>query len=158
MNKFLLSKIIAIFFGITTVILFVLSREGMLFEMAGSIEAGMIIYFVNAFFLVVSLVVFIWQRARKDLPRKQESTILEAYSEVSSDDMGGLSSFPIQDDQLQRLKSSDETIRIKSKSLHALQPGDSLQLFSLKNNNDRINVVVISNIDSNLSLRREIAE
>lgn len=75
-NKYLISKIVAILFGIMTVILFVLSREGMLFQLIG-VQMGVILYLVNFVGLMVALVVFIWQRAFNAKPRYENLDILQ---------------------------------------------------------------------------------
>lgn len=86
MNPYTLSKIIATFFGATTVALFFMASGGALFTYARSVQAGVVIYLVNTACLIVSLLVFIWLRARKNMPKQQERQTLEAYAALHSTD------------------------------------------------------------------------
>lgn len=75
-KKYLVSKLAAIFFSITTVILFVVSHSGVWAKDYATIFV--VVYMVNFFLLVTSLTVFIWQRARRDNPKQySDMTILE---------------------------------------------------------------------------------
>lgn len=81
MNRYLLSKLLFGVFGATTVIIFMLLYTGTFIGLVGSIEATVIIYAVNTFFLLVSLLWYIRERAYKNIPKRQESEILEAFAE-----------------------------------------------------------------------------
>lgn len=75
-NKYLVSKLAAIFFSITTVILFVVSHSGVWAK--GYATIFVVVYIVNFFLLIMSLAVFIWQRAQRDNPKQySDMTILE---------------------------------------------------------------------------------
>ncbi len=78
-RKYLVAKAVAIFFSIATVVLFLLSRNQMVYEVI-PVDVMLIILLVNFGLLVASLVVFIWMRSRKDLDLHEESKILNAYA------------------------------------------------------------------------------
>ena len=86
-NKYLISKILFTFFSTSTVIIFALLYTGAFVGLVGSIEAAIMIYAVNTTLLLVSLLWYIWQKAHKDLPKRRDEEILQAFaeSEVKND-------------------------------------------------------------------------
>lgn len=84
MNKYLLAKTAAIFFSVTTVILFIFAREGALYVMVGSVQLGIALYFINTLLLVVSLIAYFWQKVQRDVPAHPEVEILAKYAELEA--------------------------------------------------------------------------
>jgi hypothetical protein len=77
MTRYQLSRIAVVFFGLTTIAIFLYASSGSYYGLFGSTELGLGVYFVNIALLVVSLIVFIWERAHKDMPRHTEEILLE---------------------------------------------------------------------------------
>lgn len=65
MNSYTLAKTFAIIFGSTTVIIFGLLYTGVFVGMVGGIDAAMVIFGANSFFLVVSFVWYSIEKGRK---------------------------------------------------------------------------------------------
>ena len=80
MTRYQLSRIAVVFFGLTTIAIFLYASSGSYYGLFGSTELGLGAYFVNIALLVVSLIVFIWERAHKDMPRHTEEILLEKAS------------------------------------------------------------------------------
>lgn len=105
--RYVVAKGIAIFFGITTVILFLVAREGVLFQIVGSTAVGVTIYMVNTALLIASLVYYIWQRALKDNPRHSELEILASVSQPETDNTEHVSRrYVITNDDFMKIASS----------------------------------------------------
>jgi len=60
MKKYLLAKILFIFFSITTVIIFMLLPSGAFIDIAGSIETAIALFAINTIGLIVSLPFYVW--------------------------------------------------------------------------------------------------
>lgn len=153
MNKYLVSKIVAIFFGLTTVIIFLMSNTGALFTYAGSIQAGVALYAINTACLVVSLLVFIWLRARKDMPRHLELKTLEIHAALNSTESEDeLPCLFVGVDELLKLGSGvDETVSVLTQGdMIVVRVGDIVRLKSpTEMLSNGVEVVVLS-INGNL--------
>lgn len=85
-NKYLIAKLFTIIFSLSTVVVFVLARNGMFLNMFGSTTAAVLVYAVNTLCLLVSIVLFLWFRAHKDMPKSDAARTLERY--VDREDEG----------------------------------------------------------------------
>ena len=85
-KKYLAAKIGAIFLSITTVVLFVMSREGLLYRTLG-VSGGVTLYMINFALLLAVLPVYIWQRGMKNAVNPMSSiSILERVSPSKTSD------------------------------------------------------------------------
>lgn len=157
MNKYLISKIIAIFFSLTTVVIFLMASGGTLFAYAGSIQAGVALYAINTVCLVVSLLVFIWLRARKNTPKYLELKTLETYAALNTTESEDeLPCLFVSTDELLKLGSGvDETVTALAQGdMIMVRVGDVIRLKSpTEVSSSGVTVVVLSVNDSLLGVR-----
>lgn len=77
----MLAKIAFIFFCAATVIIFLLSYQGMFIAVAGSEEAAIRWYVIDVVGLIISILWYSWQRAYRDIPGQRDIDILGAYGD-----------------------------------------------------------------------------
>lgn len=131
-NKYIVSKIGIAVFSVTTVILFVLSREGLLFQLAGSIALGVIIYLVNSACLVFFAIMYIWQRAQKGRSSFTDYEALNMYATAQSESQSNNSLQRIRcslDTLKEVMASKDEQIIDVLDDISTLQLGDEVLLY-----------------------------
>lgn len=83
----MLAKSVAVFFSITTVVVFAMSRSGILLNYVSPSVAWFAVV-ANFVLLAISLIVFILQRAQRDMPAKQALDTLESYATRAGANVG----------------------------------------------------------------------
>lgn len=134
MNKYQISKLLAIFFSLTTVIIYIYASSGALFVSVGSVQTGVLLYGLNTLCLVTSFLAFIWQRAHRDTPHKKELDLLTSYSEHTAstepeNSQISLKRYFIDNDELIALKSHPTSIT-KTEAMTGLKEQETILIAS----------------------------
>lgn len=83
-SKYLIAKISFVVFSASTVLLYILARNGTITAVFGPILAY-VVYLLNFALLIASTLFYIWQRAHKDTPQRDRLEALETYARLDND-------------------------------------------------------------------------
>lgn len=129
-RRYLISIVLASFFSLTTVILALLSRQGVLTTWV-SPGTALLILVSNFTLLVVSLTFFIWQRTHKQQPKHDVAEQYQRYAAVMTEEAPVTlpTSFTVSDKVFARLRTLYEPVDITlSQPTNHLMTGDTIRL------------------------------
>lgn len=137
-DKYLISKILAIITGISTVILFILSQIKALSASESEMKIFTVIYLLNIVILIPSLLFYIWQSSMKKAKIENNTNTLENEMNISTDTV-----YPIlyaSKEQLELLKEKNQPVEIKRLlTKNMILNGDTIKVVEL---NDMRNFVL----------------
>ena len=122
-SKYLIAKISFVVFSVSTVLLYILARNGTMTAVFGPMLAY-VVYLLNFALLITSILFYIWQRAHKDTPQKDRLEVLETYARLDNDGLlisGAVTIIEIGADSFWRLKEYGETITIPINAMNPLR-------------------------------------
>lgn len=158
-KKYLIAKTAAIFFSITTVVLFVMSREGILFAVAGT-NFGVLLYISNFVLLMIAFVIFIWQRAAYNNSRLRDNLeILEHISTDTGPNSASSASMKISVDKtvfLTLSKAGDtQEVTVSTKpEFAAIRKGEAVEVVSSQNQTLSLRALVVEINHDHVLLRK----
>ena len=149
-SKCLIAKISFVVFSASTVLLYILARNGTMTAVFGPMLAC-VVYLLNFALLIVSTLFYIWQRAHKDTPQKDRLEALETYARLDNDGLlisSAVTIIEIEADSFWRLKEYGETITIPINAMNPLRlpPVGTRATFAPIGNKDNRAIGVITEI------------
>lgn len=149
-SKYLIAKISFVVLSVSTVLLYILARNGTMTAVFGPMLAY-VVYLLNFALLITSILFYIWQRAHKDTPQKDRLEALETYARLENDGLlisGAATIIEIEADSFWRLKEYGETITIPINTMNPLRlpPVGTRATFAPIGNKDNRAIGVITEI------------
>lgn len=149
-SKCLIAKISFVAFSASTVLLYILARNGTMTAVFGPMLAY-VVYLLNFALLIASTLFYIWQRAYKDTPQKDRLEALETYARLDNDGLlisGAVTIIEIEADSFWQLKEYCETITISINTMNPLRlpPVGTRATFAPIGNKDNRAIGVITEI------------
>ena len=144
-SKYLIAKISFVVLSVSTVLLYVLARNGTMTAVFGPMLAYVV------YLLIASTLFYIWQRAHKDTPQKDRLEALETYARLDNDGLlisSAVTIIEIEADSFWRLKEYGETITIPINTMNPLRlpPVGTRATFAPIGNKDNRVIGVITEI------------
>ncbi len=145
-SKYLIAKISFVVLSASTVLLYILARNGTMTAVFGPILAY-VVYLLN----FALLIAYIWQRAHKDTPQRDRLEALETYARLDNDGLlisSAVTIIEIEADSFWRLKEYGETITIPINAINPLRlpPVGTRATFAPIGNKDNRVIGVITEI------------
>ena len=137
-DKYLVSKILAIITGTSTVILFILSQVKVLGASESEMKVFTVIYLLNIVILIPSLLFYIWQSSIRKAKIENNTNALGSGINVSTDTIHPI--LYASKEQLELLKEKNQTVEIKRLlTKNMILNGDTVKVIEL---NDMRNFVL----------------
>ena len=85
-RKYVASAVAFSLFSVTTVVIVILLNAGVFVDMVGSVDNAIKLYGANTILLIISTVIYIWQKAHRHMPARKKMQILEAFVQYGAKD------------------------------------------------------------------------
>ena len=137
-DKYLVSKILAIITGTSTVILFILSQVKVLGASESEMKVFTVIYLLNIVILIPSLLFYIWQSSVRKAKINNDTNTLENGLNIETDTVHPI--LYASKEQLELLKEKNQPVEIKRLlTKNMILNGDTVKVIEL---NDMRNFVL----------------